>query len=1002
MTNRTCSPFPGLALTAVSLLALAACSGGTKGDRANRGDFKVTLISTGSGQVFPCRIRRIDSFGNPTNTIVNIEETSTLTENVRSNNPLLPIAAFSTTPTLPNGAPGNHFLLIRFSHKLDINSILSDDVANSTNSGLTTAISLLAYDPVTEQTSVLVGRGFVGGYTYFNRGGQLTLVQAVRNNNGTVEILDPEAIGFPTGFTGDTDLVEPNSFVFVADSLTSPGLQTFDTFPSNVLLRIDVRAAVRDSEGHVLEQEVATATTVGPDPSSPDVIGFSGQRPLEITPRNGETDVDPSSTVVVRFNKPVQPGDVGTFFDNTNLTPATRGVAITVTSGPNSFPMLYYADPFSVGDMCNYRIRPAWQFPGGSEFQIRVSIQRDQIHGVADPTRTLSTDVAVSFGTSQGTGIVNAPVAPEAVYVGIGGAVSGVSVIDLNGFGQGTGDPAISRFELNPNIGQQGIDPPLSAPPNRTSLTGGSAGVLTLTQDTRGNTRLLEGAVGAITDIHVGCPLDLVFNDEQRNGNATRANQVNPFTFAQAAGNNITTPPHPNPPKLDLANPPAPERGIFGERPTRTSSSGPSTNLLVTVPPCAPSPINRLTRGNPFASERSQVGIFGNAFEGTFNGPQPIPPSPPVPTPYCPFHQRQQIGHFLYLLDRDNRQVLVVNSNRFTILDRIKLSDPVDMAMSPNLRRLAVSNFASSTVSIIDINPFSPTFHQVIAESRVARGPTSIVWQPDGEDILVVSPPANTMTILGGVDFVPRRSISGFLNNPVDVAVTHRYVTTGNLSSVYYAYVLNQNGTIAVYESGPDGVNGIGYNDMIGIVQGLTFRRASRLIHDFTVQNSAVMVAHVDEAGVGQVSRVELTGTTIGPLPIQQNQGGFLLPPTFRQKEWTVTQRYGGVNPTTPRRDRLSGNSPVDIAFDEMVNNGALPDQITPYNAQVGQPPMNHSGKGTVKAGTGGPANPAFPRLMFVALADVGRVDVFEIDSGARLASIPVPGVRAVASYWRQ
>ncbi len=1004
MTNRFFSSLFGVAGAALSVgaaVTLGGCSGGSAGDRDNRGDFKVTLISTGSGQIFPYRVRLVDSFGNPTDNIVNVDEDSVLRANINSNNGLLPIAAFGLTPTLPNGSPGNHFMLFRFSHKLDVRSILSDDIANSTNSGLTTSVSLLAYNPVTEQTSVLTGQGFVGGYTFYRRGGALSLVQAVKKNGSTVQILDPEAVGFPTGFTGDTDLVEPNSFVFVADNV--PGLGSLDVFPNTVLLRIDVRNSVRDSAGKVLEQELSTATTVGPDTVSPDVIGFSGQRLLEVTPGNGETNVDPSATVVVRFNKPVQPGDIGTFFNNANLTPATRGVAINVTAGPNTFPMLYYADPFSVADMCNYRIRPAWQFPGGPEFLITVTVQNDQVHGVADSTLTLSTDITTSFRTNQGTGLVNAPVAPEAIYVGMGGAEPGLSVIDLNGFGQGTGDPAISRWALNPNIGQLGVDPPLSAPANRSSNTGGGAGVLTLTQDSLGNTRLLDrSVVGAVSDVHIGCPLDLVFNDESRNRYATKANQTNPLTFFQATGNNITTPPHPNPPKLDLGDPPAPERGIFGERPSRTSSSGPPGNLLVAVPPCLPSGLNLLVRGNPFANERSQVGVFGNALHGTFNGPQPIPASPPVPTPYCPFHQRQQIGHFLYVLDRDNRQVLVVNSNRFTILDRIRLTDPVDMAMSPNLRRLAVSNFASSSVSIIDIDPFSPSFHTVITESRVARGPTAIAWQPDGEDILVVCPPSNSMTILGGIDFAPRRTVAGFLNNPIDVAITSRFVASGNNSQVYFAYILNTNGTIAIYESGPDGVNGIGFNDMIGIVQGTTFRRAAKIVSDYTLNFSGVMVAHVDDSGVGTVSRLELTSTTFGAIPIQQNQGGFLLPPTFRQKEWTITQQFGGVNPTTPQRGRMSGNAPVDIAMDEMANAGALFDQVTPFNLGIQTPPMLHSGKGTSKAIMGGVAAPAAPKLMFIAVQDSGKVDVFEFDSGQRLTSISVPGVRTVTSYWRQ
>ena len=1000
-TRTATQPMPQTRLRAAiacgALAIVPACSrGGAAGDPANRGDFAVTLISTGSGQIHPARVRRLDDLGNPTDTVLNIENLDTLHAHATTENPILPTATFAPAALLPHGAPGNHFFLVRFSHDLAVESILSDDIANSTNSGLTTAVALLAYDPLTEATAVLKGRGFVGGVTFARRGERLVPVRAVARAGDDVQVLTAEGEGFPRGFTNAADLVAPNAFVFVADA--DGDLRTFETVPRDRLLRVAIDRAVLDSERHVLEAPVCTATTVGADPAPPDVLGFATGAALGITPQDGATDVDPRTGIVLRFNKPVQPADVGAYYEERDLTPPTRGVSISVQRGADVYPMLYYAEPFGAGDLCNYLVRPAWQLPGGGEFSIRVAVQGSRVRGVADASQTLGNDALVTFTTGDGPGIVNAPVAPEAIYIGMGGAEPGVAVIDLNGFGQGSGDPALSRWDLNPNIGQVDVDPPLSADPARGAVTGGSAGVFTLTQDSRGRTRLLDRAlVGAVGDLQLGAPLDLVFNNEARNRLATRSNQVNPITQVVAPGNNIPTPPHPNPPKLDLANPQAPERGIFGERPTRTSAFGTTANVVVTSPPCARSPRNLLVAGNPFARERSQVGVFGGAVQGVFNGPQPIPPSPPVATPYCPFTSRQQIGHFLYVLDRDNRQVLVVNSNRFTVLDTIKFTDPTDMAVAPNLRRLAVSNFSSSTVTILDIDPTSPRFHQVVAESRVARGPTAIVWQPDGEDLLVVSPGANAVTILGGLDFQARRELGGFLNAPIDVVATQRFAITGNASGVYYAYILNGNGTVAVYESGPDGTNGWGFNDVVGLVQGVTFPRATKLLHDIAAPLSGVFVAHVDERGVGQVSRLGLTATPTGTQPTQQNQGGNLLPPTFRQKVWSVTQRFGGGNATTPVRDQLSGNAPIDLALDEIYNFGAVADQTTAFNQGVQPPPTGHSGKGVVKAG-----QPAFsPKFLFVALADTGRVDVFQVDSGQRLATIVTPGVLAVASYWR-
>lgn len=979
------------ALSLGSLVALTSCSH-SLGDPENRGDFKVVTISTGRGAIYPYRIRQVDSFGNPTSTVVNIESIDTLKANVNGNNGVLPVATFDTAATLPNGNAGNHFLLFSFSHKLDVDSILSNLLANQTNSGLTTSVSIVAYDPATEQATTMSGRGFVGGYTYYNEAGVLRLVKAVEQDGDDVRILDARAAGFPAGFSGAADLVSAKAFTFVAD--TDNDLTSLETFPNNRLIRLVISNAVKDSEGHILSQQVYTASTVGNDPNPPQVLGFLSTP--SISPGNGETGIDPTTSIMVRFNKPVQPGEVGQFFDPQQFTPPLGGLTLSVTAAAQTFGVIYHADPVSFGDLCNYIIRPAYTLPG--ESIVTVTVQTTSIHSLTNIL--VGQAVNSQFTTAQGSGIINAPVCPEAIYIGIGGAAPGVSVLDLDGFGQGTGDPAVSRFPLNPNIGLVGVFPPLS--PGTTTLDGGSAGVLTLAKDSNLNSRLLrDPIVGEVVDIHVGAPLDLVFNDENINVNTTRANQSNPVGGVQVNGNTISQPPHPNPPRL-VFPPPNPNRAIFGEEPSTTSSSGPPGNVITANPPCVISPLNLLVQGNPFATSQGAVGVYGTLLMGTFYGPQPPPLSPPPPPPYCPFTARQQVGHFLYVLDRSNRQVLVVNSNRFTILDTIRLSDPVSMTMSPNMTRLAVTNFASSTVSFIDIDPTSPSFHRVVAETRVERGPSGIAWQPDGEDVLVISTAANVMSIIGARDYSVRRTVSGFLNQPIEVAVTERFTNTGFQNGVYFAYVLNGNGTVAVYESGPDGVNGYGFNDVIGLAGNVTFARAHSITLDYTSSNGAVLVGHVDEFGLGQVSRLELFSAPTGQLPLNPNSGGFILPPTFRQKEWSITQKYGGRNSTTPTHDLLSGNSVIDITQDEMFNYGGAFGQGTTFNSGFSATPYNHSGKHAVKTIGGNPIVPFIPKLLFVALSDVGKVDVIEVTTGRKVGSISVPGVRCVSSYWRQ
>ena len=180
----------------------------------------------------------------------------------------------------------------------------------------------------------------------------------------------------------------------------------------------------------ILEKEVCTATTVGADNKPPDVLGFvSGN--IEVTPGNGETGVDPTTPILVRFNKPVQPTDVGTFFDKTNLVPTGGGVTLNVTIAANTFDVIYYADPLTSGDFCNYRVVPAYNLPGSAATQPKSDRDpgRDQQHSDPRPDDGVprpDCEARIS-SPAKGPGIVNAPVAPDALFVGMVGAVGQAS-----------------------------------------------------------------------------------------------------------------------------------------------------------------------------------------------------------------------------------------------------------------------------------------------------------------------------------------------------------------------------------------------------------------------------------------------------------------------------------------------------------------------------------------------------------------------------------------------
>jgi hypothetical protein len=640
--------FPALAsgralfgvLFGLVLVGLTACSGGgTAGDSRNRGPFEVLLATTGTGQIFPYRIAQADSLGNPTSTILDITDISVLKDNVGPNNSVLPTGTWQSDAKLPNGSNGNHYLRVRFSHDLKIESILSANTSDLVNSGLTGAIQVLKYNPTTEETSYVTGRAFVGGYTYYDNlattGLDLELVQAVKWNEDTdsLDILDARANGFPTGFSGADALVEPNTFVFVPDANADDDLTDFETFPQNYVIKLVCTPAVLNYRDRPLTEEVKTTSTVGADTIAPEVLGYTkiSTGGLQVTPANGATGVDPELVVQVNFSKPVQPRDVGLFFSTTDKTPASQGLGFSVSIANNTFPWNYYADPISASDLCTYYVRPAYLLPSNSAVTFQVN---STINSLAN--QTLTNNISTTFTTGAGPGLVNAPVAPEAISVGISGSSPGISVIDLNGFGQGTGDPAQSNFTSNLNISNPGMIPSLS--PGTSGIDAGGAGALTLATDSNGNSLLADRSIlNQVEDIQIGQPLDKIFNNLNVNAFVTTANQVNPLTgsTARAWGNSITIAPHPNPPKL-IFPPPNPARNIFAEESTVNNA----------VPQgCVAGPLNRLVAGNPFKSDGTQ-GVFFTPAPGAFFGPQPSPGTPAPAIPYCPYMTRQQIGHF--------------------------------------------------------------------------------------------------------------------------------------------------------------------------------------------------------------------------------------------------------------------------------------------------------------------------------------------------------------------
>jgi hypothetical protein len=350
---------------------------------------------------------------------------------------------------------------------------------------------------------------------------------------------------------------------------------------------------------------------------------------------------------------------------------------------------------------------------------------------------------------------------------------------------------------------------------------------------------------------------------------------------------------------------------------------------------------------------------------------------------------------------------VVLNSNRFTVIDRIRTPDPTSFAMSPNLDFLAVTNEGADQVTFIDTDPTSGTFHEVVRTVPVGAGPTGIAWESGNEDILVCNQADGSVTIISAFSLRPRKVIRNQLTRPIDVALTPRQLGLGFLRGVYFGYILNQNGTCAVFESGPDGILGWGFDDTIGSFP-FNFFRPKAIQPDIQRPNSAVWILHENPLTVngdptgalgGALTNVGISSGFRGILPFIN--GAFVNP--------QVRNLGFGVFASVGEENGLSG-IPVDIAFDNMVNVTAFTNYSTQFSA--GQP-LSINGKSIVKFNGSNFVQAGSPAFIFLAVPNPGVVDVLELSSGTLQRedasvfrpgtnSIPAPNITVLADFFRQ
>jgi hypothetical protein len=1057
------------ALVSASLFLMTACGGfdssknSVSGVSGSGAVLRLNEVSTGFGQILPHTVRRPG-----TNELISIRSLADIAENVMRGNGIEPTPTFPTEAVEPDFTPGNHYIYANFTQVIDPLDVLNP---SPTSSGLSGPVSVTTINSASGSSLSADGRAFVGGKTLVRpaSGGQLELQQWVTYDQDRrmivpAEGFEDEAQGFPTlgrVVANAATLVSDNTILFVADA--DDDLTSFETFPQGVTLRFRVTTALRAANGENLTDQVLAATTVGTDNLTPELLRTPppAERPL-ITPGNGDINVDPETTIRFEFTEPVQPFSVG---EVVGQGPPLLSSAIELRFGPDTGPtsVPVNVEPISPFDLSTYIVTPGFQFPGqGPEFltcgtfsTVSVAMRTNQIEDLTradDPNNpgqfvanvnTRSADTF--FETGEGPGVVNAPVAPDVIYVGRSGANSGVSVLDLCGFGQSTGNPISSmpfpldgetRFPYDPNVTQNpSIRPILTA--GECTLDGGSAGVFTLTLDSSFQELLATAPLlSSATDIHFGHALDGTFRNspppfgcQAGGGNVcaldgikiistiqgNQPNTVAPAQDLQFGGginpgyeNVISWAPHPNPPGLSFP-PECVSPFLAGSEPTSVDGiTNPTTGIVTPIQ-------NLLVTGNPFpipATSTPPTGLLTLEQNQFFLGPSFGQVDPLLCTAY---QIRQQIGHFLYVADRPRNEIVVFNSNRMLVVDRIPVADPTSMAIGPNIDILAVSNQLADTVTFIDINPSSAQFHRVIDQVEVGNSPRGLAFEGSNEDLIVCNELDSSISIVAASNLLVRRTINSQLNRPFELSITPRMTTFSFSRGVYFGYILNRTGTMALFESGPNGVNGWGFDDVVGILP-FDFQAPKTIQVDPINLDASVYVVHegaidpntavAGPLGEGAISRLRIESGLFGQILLTQSGAGAS---NFRDLAFSVPLSLSQAE------GQLSG-IPIDIAFDNQRNFGGLPGPRNDFSAGSPIPANNKSTIRDVDF-VAIPINASESQFLFAAVPNPvgasGVIDVLALGITGTprfdtnpyvdgVQSVDVPQVSVLSDYFRQ
>ena len=571
--------------------------------------------------------------------------------------------------------------------------------------------------------------------------------------------------------------------------------------------------------------------------------------------------------------------------------------------------------------------------------------------------------ISRTFTVDEGGRYVNAPVSPNALYYAMG--AGGIGVVDLDGNGFTTNHPNFTKVALvtsiryynrNGNAGMgNGNNYAYGAKANPgnpiglghlTAVPGvneGSGvhnpggdddvnGMDKVVCDSLGNAQLYPDSTGPatysnISDIDLGDFLDTIFYDTSNRWarKSLHVSYVMP-TAGDYVSNSIDTPPQPNPPPLTLpigmrvVDVLVDDKGVVENGAFVIMGKEVFTVGLQQV----------LGANFPWPMDTAFVHLKpAELCNPPTTYDQPFPPNPNPANPYLAdycnsgplaesstlgygvtYGCRQQIGNFLFACDKNNNEVKVINSNSMEVITSISgFSSPDSLTVSGDLNKLYVTNQGNGLVSVFNVDPLSEEFLNHIADIPVGNQPKGLCAQPDYEDVLVCNYGDSSISIINMGTNTVRKTISSLVNNPWDMVAGPRQSTFGYGAGIYFGYISNYGGNnILVFESGPSGYGGIGYDDILDPVpdvgssgyQWRTIENPRGICWDTHFYepgylNGGCFVAH-SSGSYPMVSRINFTKQQAnwGPIFLQSNSGAVGGTPGFGKRIFEIIAQWGG------------------------------------------------------------------------------------------------------------